>query len=226
MPTHCNQECFAFHPLLGREVRGQFDGGASTSDGGGLLLREVGKRTKHIGLFADRASTALLRSNPVRLYFSAVAYLLLQALRRLGLQGTALAHAPCATLRLKLLKSGARIRITVRQVWVSLASGSPYAGLFAQVYANLQQVTVWRCGPPPATHLQTLPPSPLAPSRGARNGEKSGPEQSLPHPLRRGGTPNPPLHQPSTALLPSADPDRALCSPPNDSGASLVRNPG
>ena len=87
MPTQCNQECFAFHPLMGREVRGQFDGGASTSDGGGLLLREVGKRTKHIGLFADRASTALLRSNPVRLYFSAVAYVLLQALRRLGLNG-------------------------------------------------------------------------------------------------------------------------------------------
>ena len=177
-------------------------------------------------LFAERTSTALRRSNPVRLYFSAVASGLLQALRRLGLQGTALAHAPCATLRLKLLKIGARIRITVRQVWVSLASGSPYAGLFAQVYANLQRVTVWRCGPPPATHLQTLPRSPLAPSRGARNGEKSGPEQSLPHSLRRGGTPNPPLHQPPNALLPSADPDRALCSPPNDSGAGLVRNPG
>ncbi len=95
-------------------------------------------------LFADRTSTAFLRSNQIRLYFSSVAYLLLQARRRLGLQGTELAKAPGTTLRLKRLKIGARMRITVRKVWVSLASGYPYQELFRQVYAQLQAVPL-RC---------------------------------------------------------------------------------
>ena len=89
-------------------------------------------------LFADRTSTAYLRSNQIRLYFSGVAYVLMQALRRLGLQGTEMAQAQCSTLRLKLLKIGALIRITVRKVWVSMASGYPYAERFRQVYARLQ----------------------------------------------------------------------------------------
>ena len=89
-------------------------------------------------LFADRTSTAFLRSNQIRLYFSSVGYSLMQALRRLGLQGTELAQAQCATMRLKLLKIGALIRITVRRVWVSLAGGYPYGDLFRQVYAQLR----------------------------------------------------------------------------------------
>ena len=93
-------------------------------------------------LFADRTSTAYLRSNQIRLYFSSVAYLLLQALRRLGLQGTEWAKAQCTTLRLKLLKIGALIRITVRKVWVSMAEGYPYAKRFRQVYAQLQAVSL------------------------------------------------------------------------------------
>jgi len=91
-------------------------------------------------LFADRTSTAYLRSNQIRLYFSSVAYLLMQALRRLGLQGTEMAQAQCTTLRLKLLKMGALIRITVRKVWVSMAGGYPYAEQLRQVYAQLQTV--------------------------------------------------------------------------------------
>ena len=77
-------------------------------------------------LFADRTSTSWLRSNQIRLYFSTVAYLLMQALRRLGLAGTELAQAQCHTVRLKLLKIGAQIRITVRKIWVSLSTGYPY----------------------------------------------------------------------------------------------------
>ena len=88
-------------------------------------------------LFADRTSTAYLRSNQLRLYFSSVAYVLLQMLRRLGLAGTALAKAQCATIRLKLLKIGALMRISVRKVWVSLAGGYPYVALFRQVHENL-----------------------------------------------------------------------------------------
>jgi hypothetical protein len=89
-------------------------------------------------LFADRTSTAFLRSNQIRLYFSSVAYALMHALRRLGLRATELAHAQCATIRLKLLKIGALIRLTVRRVWVSLAGGYPYVELFRQVYAQLR----------------------------------------------------------------------------------------
>ena len=88
-------------------------------------------------LFADRTSTAYLRSNQIRLYFSGVAYVLMQALRRLGLQGTERAQAQCSTIRLKVLKIGALIRISVRKVWISLAGGYPYVALFRQVYEKL-----------------------------------------------------------------------------------------
>jgi len=95
-------------------------------------------------LFADRTSTSWLRSNQIRLYFSTVAYLLMQGLRRLGLAGTELAKAQCNTVRLKLLKIGAQIRITVRKIWVSLSTGYPYLELFRQVYRQLQ-VAALRC---------------------------------------------------------------------------------
>ena len=95
-------------------------------------------------LFSDRTSTAYLHSNQIRLYFSSVAYVLVEALRRLGLQGTEWAQAQCATIRLKLLKIGALIRITVRRVWVSLAGGYPYQELFAQVLAQLRTLPL-RC---------------------------------------------------------------------------------
>lgn len=88
-------------------------------------------------LFADRTSTHLMRSNQVRLYFSSIAYLLLSALRRIGLAGTEMATAQCDTIRSKLLKIGARIRITFRRIWVSFASGCPYASIFAAVFDNL-----------------------------------------------------------------------------------------
>src|SRR4051812_8998568 len=71
--------------------------------------------------FSDRTSTAYLRSNQLRLYLSSIAYLLLEAFRRLGLNGTAMARAQCQTIRLKLLKIGALVRVTVRKVWVSFS---------------------------------------------------------------------------------------------------------
>jgi hypothetical protein len=101
-------------------------------------------KEQQLYLFADRTSAATMRANQIRLWFSSMAYVLLQTLRRLGLKGTALARAQCHTIRLKLLKIGAQIRVTVRKVWVSLASGSPYADLFAQVYANLRAAPL-RC---------------------------------------------------------------------------------
>jgi hypothetical protein len=95
-------------------------------------------------LFADRTSTAFLRSNQLRLDFSSAAYLLVEALRRLGLKQTELDQAQCSTIRLKLLKIGALIRITVRKVWVSMAEGYPDAELFARIYAALQAIPL-RC---------------------------------------------------------------------------------
>ena len=94
-------------------------------------------KEQQLMLFADRTSAATMRANQLRLYFSSLAYLLLHALRRLALVGTALAHAQCQTIRLTLLKIGARIRITVRHVWLALATGCPYAALFARVHATL-----------------------------------------------------------------------------------------
>jgi hypothetical protein len=106
---------------------------------------EMENRIKEqLSLFADRTSTAFLRSNQIRLYFSSVAYLLVEALRRLGLREMEWAQAQCSTIRLKLLKIGALIRVTVRKVWVSMAGGYPYAELFAGVYAQLQAVPL-RC---------------------------------------------------------------------------------
>jgi DDE family transposase len=97
-------------------------------------------KEQQLGLFADRTSTATMRANQIRLWLSSVAYVLLHALRRLGLQGTTLARAQCHTIRLKLLKIGAQVRVTVRKIWVSLASGSPYATTFEQTYLNLLAV--------------------------------------------------------------------------------------
>ncbi len=106
---------------------------------------EMENRIKEqLSLFADRTSTAYLRSNQIRLYFSSVAYVLMQGLRRLGLKGTEWARAQCDTLRLKLLKIGGLVRITVRKVWVSLAEGYAYAQLFGRVYAQLRALPL-RC---------------------------------------------------------------------------------
>ena len=66
-----------------------------------------------------------------RLYFSSVAYMLMQALRRLGLQGTQFARAQCTTIRLKLLKIGAQIHVTVRRVWIRMPVVIPTANVFA-----------------------------------------------------------------------------------------------
>jgi hypothetical protein len=95
-------------------------------------------KEQQLDLFADRTSTGKMWSNQLRLYFSSIAYVLLQTLRRMALAGTELEKAQCGTIRLKLLKIGAQIRVTVRKIWVSLASGYPHAALFAQVLATLE----------------------------------------------------------------------------------------
>ena len=101
-------------------------------------------KEQQLGLFADRTSTSWIRSNQLRLYFSSFAYILVHALRRLGLQGTELAKAQCDTIRLKLFKIGTRIRVSVRKVWISFSESYPYFNLFQQVLLRLQQIPL-RC---------------------------------------------------------------------------------
>lgn len=99
-------------------------------------------KEQQLMLFAARTSTSKMRSNQIRLYFSSIAYVLIQALRRLGLAGTEMAKAQCNTIRLKLLKIGARLRITVRKVWVSLADGYPYKDFFDKVMRRIAQLPI------------------------------------------------------------------------------------
>jgi hypothetical protein len=104
-------------------------------------------KEQQLHLFADRTSAQTMRANQIRLFFSSIAYTLLNALRRLGLAETDLARAQCETIRQKLLKIGALVRVTVRKVWVHLASGCPYAEVFRRAHARLSGVRplVLRC---------------------------------------------------------------------------------
>jgi Transposase DDE domain group 1 len=87
-----------------------------------------------LDLFADRTSAASLRANQLRLWFAAMAYVLMVALRRLGLKAGALANATCGTIRLKLLKIGALVRVSVRRVKIAMASGHPCQRDWALAY--------------------------------------------------------------------------------------------
>ena len=89
-------------------------------------------------LFADRLSTDEMKGNQLRLYFSALAYTLIEALRRLGLKGTEWAQAQVDTIRLKLFKIGAIVRISARRILLQLSSTYPWKDLFAQAFHALR----------------------------------------------------------------------------------------
>ncbi len=100
---------------------------------------EMENRIKEqLSLFAGRVSAETMRANQLRVYFAAAAYVLMHGLRRLGLKGTELERAQATTIRLRLLKIGAQIRITARKVWLSMASSYPLQRLFGQVHQNLR----------------------------------------------------------------------------------------
>ena len=107
-------------------------------------------KEQQLWLFADRTSCETMRANQVRLYFSTVAYVVMRALREFGLKGTEMARAQCGTIRLKLLKIGAVIRVTVRRVAVALSEANPFRELFARVWENLRQLRVLSPLPLPA----------------------------------------------------------------------------
>ena len=90
-----------------------------------------------LDLFADRTSAASLRANQLRLWFASLAYVLITALRRMALQGTELAKATAGTIRLKLLKLGALVTVSVRRVKIAIASACPMKGVFANAHRRL-----------------------------------------------------------------------------------------
>ena len=89
-------------------------------------------------LFAGRVSTETMRGNQLRLYLSVMAYVLMSGLRRLGLRATGMADAQVSTIRTKLLKIGAQVRLSARRVWISLSSAYPWQPVFQQVWLNLR----------------------------------------------------------------------------------------
>ncbi|MFY9640081.1 MAG: IS1380 family transposase [Rhodomicrobium sp.] len=90
-----------------------------------------------LDLFADRTSAASLRANQLRLWFASLAYVLVAALRRLALQGTELAQATAGTIRLKLLKLGALVTVSVRRIKIAIASACPLKAVFVNAHRRL-----------------------------------------------------------------------------------------
>jgi hypothetical protein len=93
---------------------------------------------EQFSLFADRVSAETMRANQLRLYFSAMAYLLVDGLRRLALTGTEMARAQVPTIRLRLFKIGAQLRISVRKIWISMSSSYPYQATFHRAWVSLR----------------------------------------------------------------------------------------
>jgi hypothetical protein len=97
-------------------------------------------KEQQLDLFADRTSTATMKANQLRLWFASMAYVLVNRLRELALAGTTLANATAGTIRLKLFKIGALVKLSVRRVKIAMASGCPYQDVFAHAYDALSRV--------------------------------------------------------------------------------------
>lgn len=106
---------------------------------------EVENRIKEqqLDLFADRTSAATMRANQLRLWFASFAYVLIEALRRIGLRFTQFATATCGTIRLKLLKIGAQVRVSVRRIKVAMASACPFQTEYHLAYLSLKRAAAF-----------------------------------------------------------------------------------
>jgi hypothetical protein len=100
-----------------------------------------------LDLYADRTSTATMRANQLRLWFYSMAYVLLCALRRIGLDKTNFAKATCGTIRLKFLKIGALVRISVRRIKIAMASACPVATTWGLAASRLVAAANARASP-------------------------------------------------------------------------------
>ena len=112
-------------------------------------------KEQQLCLFADRTSAATMRANQIRLYFSTIAYTLILMLRTLGLEGTELKQAQPSTIRQRLLKIGAQVRVTVRKVWVALSSAFVLQEVFALAYERLAKLPAWAKARPLLTTVCT-----------------------------------------------------------------------
>ena len=106
---------------------------------------EVENRIKEqqFDLFADRTSAATMCANQLRLWFASFGYVLIEALRRIGLRFTQFANATCGTIRLKLLKIGAQVRVSVRRVKVAMASACPCQTEYHLAYLYLKRAAAF-----------------------------------------------------------------------------------
>jgi hypothetical protein len=93
-----------------------------------------------LDLYADRASAATMGANQLRLWFASLAYLLMEAVRRLGLQGSELAKATAGTIRLKLLKIGAVVTVSVRRIKIAFATACPAQTIVVHALARLRTI--------------------------------------------------------------------------------------
>ena len=100
-----------------------------------------------LDLYADRTSSATMRANQLRLWFASMAYVLLCALRRIGLHHTQFAKATCGTIRLELLKIGALVRVSIRRIKVAMASGCPVAQVWGLAATRLVAAANARASP-------------------------------------------------------------------------------
>ena len=96
-------------------------------------------KEQQLDLLADRTSAATMRANQLRLWLASFAYVLIEALRRIGLRHTQFANATCGTIRLKLLKIGAQVRISVRRIKVAMASTCPFQAEYHLAYLYLRR---------------------------------------------------------------------------------------
>jgi hypothetical protein len=96
-------------------------------------------KEQQLDLFADRTSTALMRSNQLRLFFSSIAYVIYSAFRRMVLTRTEWAKYQCNTIREKLFKIGAQVKISFRRILIEFASGYPYKDVFERIHRNLHR---------------------------------------------------------------------------------------
>jgi hypothetical protein len=96
-------------------------------------------KEQQLDMFADRTSAETMRANQIRLWFSSLAYCLVQSLREMGLKGTKMEKAQCGTIREKLFKIGAQIVVTVRRIWIHYSEAYPLQSLFDRIMENLRR---------------------------------------------------------------------------------------
>ena len=101
-------------------------------------------KEQQLDLFADRTSSHTMRANQLRLWFSSFAYAIVNAMRRVALKGTRMAKATCGSIRLKLFKIGAKVKISTRRFLIHFASACPYQDVFQQAWHSLHAYSL-RC---------------------------------------------------------------------------------